>query len=347
MPKQEHDSLVAAVFGRPEEAQAHLRAFLPQELQQILDLGSLRLVPRSFLNENQRKREVDLLFSVGAGSRPGLVYILIEHQSRQHRFMALRLLSYLVNIWEWWRASERGTKTLPIILPIVLYHGTRPWTAPRRITDLLGGDAGLVDRLRPVLPELEYLVTDLASLTDSEILARTSGHSPLAALTVFLLKRGRDDRLAERVGIFAEPLRDMTRRPRGDEELALLVSYLERIREASSLDAVVDAMARAGGDEVAQVKVRYSELMKAEGRAQGRAEGRLLGVSEGEQRALRTSLKTVLSVRFGPLPESVESAIERAEVSRLQAWIEVAARAPDAKTAYSPSDPPVQAPPSN
>jgi hypothetical protein len=36
--------------------------------------------------------------------------------------MAERMLSYQVRIWNRWRADHPKAKTLPMIVPIVMYH---------------------------------------------------------------------------------------------------------------------------------------------------------------------------------------------------------------------------------
>ncbi len=211
----------------------------------------------------------------------------------------------------------------------------------------MAGSPELINRLRPILPELRYLVTDLAALPDEEILAKIINHSPLAALTAFFLKRGRDSALVEKIAVFAIPLRRLLTRPSGHEELGLLIRYLERFRDAPALGAVVDAMARSGGDEVAEDFVRYSDLMRNQGRAEGIQQGVQQGIlrgveqgvrqgeSQGKLQALRDCLLVVLRARFGDVPESVDSRISTGEPGQLRAWLMLAAKATNAETAFA------------
>ena len=42
----------------------------------------------------------------------------------------LQLLRYMVRIWDKEIAQNIGLKTLPAIVPVVFYHGTRRWKLP-------------------------------------------------------------------------------------------------------------------------------------------------------------------------------------------------------------------------
>jgi len=127
-----HDALFKAVFGQPEHARGALRAVLPVAIAEALDWATLAACPGSFIDPRLNGQHTDLLFSVSwrAGG-DALVYVLFEHQSAPDDWMAFRLLRYLLRIWERWRTEQAGPgtrKTLPVVLPVVLYHGAEPWS---------------------------------------------------------------------------------------------------------------------------------------------------------------------------------------------------------------------------
>ncbi len=200
-----------------------------------------------------------------------------------------------------------------------------------------------MERLRPLLPELRYWVTDLAVIEDREILDRTAAFAPLAALTVFLLKHGRDEGLPSLVPLVATPILRLLDRPAGRDDLSLLINYLDRIREAPAMDEVIEALSRVGGDAVVELSKTRGYITREEGRAlgraeglaEGRAEGRERGVRIGKQDALRDSLRVFLTARFGAAPDHVVAAIEAAEPEVLRAWIALAAVAPTAELAFA------------
>jgi len=88
--------------SRPEHAASILRLVLDAAIAARIDFASLQLCPGSYVDEALKERHSDLLFSASIGGRPGLVYILFEHQSRADGKMTFRLLRYEVRIWERW-----------------------------------------------------------------------------------------------------------------------------------------------------------------------------------------------------------------------------------------------------
>ena len=95
-----HDALFKATFSQVELAAEELRCVLPPELVAQMDLGSLALAAGSFVDEALREQHTDLLYSVRLAGRPARVYVLFEHQSSGDTWMALRLLKYMLRIWE-------------------------------------------------------------------------------------------------------------------------------------------------------------------------------------------------------------------------------------------------------
>ena len=78
-----------------------------------------------------------------------LVYLLFEHQSTAEPKMALRLLSYMVSIWERF-ADEHKASPLPLIVPAVLSQVVGGWKAATRFSGLFSPNLGpLADAVLP------------------------------------------------------------------------------------------------------------------------------------------------------------------------------------------------------
>jgi hypothetical protein len=110
----------------------------------------LRLQEGSFVDKRLRRQQSDLLYTTRIGRRPALLYLLTEHKSRSERWAVWQLAQYVHAIWR----QQRQRRQLPLVLPILLHHGRRPWTAPRSLHDLLGGKE-LEPELRGPLLELQ------------------------------------------------------------------------------------------------------------------------------------------------------------------------------------------------
>lgn len=106
------------------------------------------------------------------GGGEALVYVLLEHQSTSDAWMAFRLLGYLVRIWERWLTDQPRTKALPVIVPVVLYHGAQPWSAPLALDALLDIPEAVRPAIAPHVLRFTYLVDDLSEVPDDRLRSR-------------------------------------------------------------------------------------------------------------------------------------------------------------------------------
>src|SRR4051794_6150691 len=130
---------------------ANLRALVGRvapEVAEKLDFERREVVNRSYLLDDWRRREADVLVRIPYRDAPGdlevLVCILVEHQSGPDQAMPLRMLLYAVLFWEQeWKAWEtRHDRGQPLrltpVLPIVLHPGPSPWDTNRSLEELFG-----------------------------------------------------------------------------------------------------------------------------------------------------------------------------------------------------------------
>ncbi|MGV9638420.1 Rpn family recombination-promoting nuclease/putative transposase [Nocardia rhamnosiphila] len=163
-----HDAYFRKVMSRPANAASELRAALPESISTRLDWAALQLQPGSFVHSDLRNRFSDLLFRTRLDGHPAYVYLLMEHQSSSDRFMAFRMLEYMVAIWRQYLIDNEKAKTLPAIIPLVVHNtadGTR-WSPahPTELADLLDLDSAARAALGPHLPRLKFLLDDIAVL---------------------------------------------------------------------------------------------------------------------------------------------------------------------------------------
>ena len=138
-----HDALFKAAFGQPDLARSELELVLPVEIQAHLDLATLDVVPGSFVDEDLRHAHTDLLYRVGTRTDgDALVYLLMEHQSTFDARMPLRLLRYMVRVWDRWE-RDHPTGKLPVVLPVVLHHDRDGWRAAPEFASILDASPDL------------------------------------------------------------------------------------------------------------------------------------------------------------------------------------------------------------
>ena len=161
---QSHDKLFRASMSDIRVASDFFSAHLPDVLLSKLDFATLSLQKSTFIDEAYQSTEADLLYSVKLGESVAYLYILCEHQSEIDKYMAFRLLVYIVRAIELHR-KRHPKESLPLIYPLVVYSGEKPWNAPMDIHDLFGEEENLA---RQVMFK-PYQLIDLARLDDQEI----------------------------------------------------------------------------------------------------------------------------------------------------------------------------------
>lgn len=116
-----HDAVFKQFLSHPATARDFLEVHLPRALYKICDLTTLRLESGSFVEENMRTCYSDILYSLTTRAGNGYIYALIEHQSSPDRHMAFRLMRYAIAAMQ--RHLDAGHDTLPLVIPVLFYHG--------------------------------------------------------------------------------------------------------------------------------------------------------------------------------------------------------------------------------
>ncbi|HEX8699522.1 MAG TPA: Rpn family recombination-promoting nuclease/putative transposase, partial [Myxococcaceae bacterium] len=240
--------------------------------------------PGSVVDPELRETESDLLFSARLrGGKPLLFYVLIEHQSTVNRWMALRMLRYVVRQLEHWRKQHPESKLLPVIIPLVLYHGQEgAWSAPRRVEELfeLPGEDEEREHWKALVPRFGYQVDDLTTERAEALMARPG--PPLARLALLVLRYGRTEELAERIRGWAALFAQVHAAPNGFEELGTVVHYLLLVGNRAVKEVAVEMLHSVVGEQRAEELMRtYGEELIEEGRQKGQAEGLAKGLARG------------------------------------------------------------------
>ena len=299
-----HDTLFKAVFGQPAQARAVFAQLLPPGLLEHLVLDELRREPGDFTRAGQELR-TDLLFSVPLTDGSLLhLYLLFEHQRTSDPRMAWRLLRYQMRILERFVAENPATLELPRVLCLVLYNGTRPWTAPLRLSEQLASQPDLGD----LSLDFGYLVHDLSEGP----LGKTFGDAA-TTLAALLLRSATEPGFLQVLQEHGESLRQLARQG-GVEALWSHLDYIIGVSEQEPLPRVIQLVGGLLDPEDREVFMTWAERVRLEGVQIGRREGR----EEGREEGLRISLTALLIHRFGPLGDALRARIDAADAATLQ-----------------------------
>ena len=310
-----HDAYFKSIFSRPEIAADALRRLLPPALAEAIDWDRLELMPAEFIDDDLSAHRADLVYRVPLRGQTAYIFVLYEHQSSIDAMMPFRVLVYMVGIWKEWRRANPTARHLPPVVPIVLYHGDRIWTAPLDFHALFATDPAVLDALAPHLPAFEVLLDDLAR-TDDDTIERGTRRA-LATVALMMLKHAAHD--PELMAVFTRLRRHlsaMLTEPGGLEALRSTAYYA--LSNSNLESGFVERIIAANLDPVVQeVIVSTAQRLYDEGHDKGREEGR----EEGRDREREAILLRGLRHKFGELPDSLRARIANASQAEHDAWL--------------------------
>jgi len=328
MPASPHDALFKSAFSQPDVARGELELLLPEAISAHVDLATLEVRPGSFVDEDLRHTHTDLLYAIRTTSgRDAFVYVLFEHQSSFDATMPLRLLRYVVRVWESWQRDHPEASALPIVLPLLLHHGSTGWRAEPELASMLDADHELLEATRPFVPHFRFLLDDLEALTVDALASRV-----LSAVTRLVQLALWSSRSSARLRAAAPFMQQITATVARDEStralLAQLYVYLLRaaqpdidVREVRTI--LLEVAGPHGREDVMNAAEQLIE--------QGRAEGLETGLAKGHAEALsglRDAIAAALTARAVPMSELARARIAACpDIAVLTRWLTCAVTA--------------------
>lgn len=168
-----HDTFFKRIFRRVKVAQAFLRAMLRTEAVALLDLDALEVLPTDFLTRRFQNLHCDVIYRVPQKDSQVLLhfYVILEHKSRNEYgavFQVVRygfqLVSEIVDA-----AEKEGVFTtqyrIPIVLPIIIYHGKTQFSGPTNVNEYFQKFAGYEEQGF----SQEVTVLDMSTIPDDDL----------------------------------------------------------------------------------------------------------------------------------------------------------------------------------
>jgi len=329
-----HDTLFRQTMSHKDVAADFLRNYLPESVTRHLLLDTLSIGKDTFVGGDQREHYSDMLYSVRlAGGKSAYVYLLFEHKSSPDRFVALQLLRYMLEIWELHRKQNKDAKTLPLILPIVVYHGRTRRQAVRLLDlmDLPDSDLGRY------VPDFDQAFYDFSPDSEEEIKGAI-----LLRLALTCLRAKNNPTVERHVREIFRMLRELGDDAPSLQWLTTIAGYVFQTMDIDR-DVMHTIVRETLGPGKEEAVMTIAERLRSEGRTEGRMqgqtegrtegrmEGRMEGRVEGEVLGRSAVLQRQLAKRFGRgiLDLRTQERLRTATAGQLDLWAE---RILDART---------------
>ncbi len=219
----------------------------------------------------------------------------------------------MIEIWEA-KIKKEGTDRLPIIIPLVVYHGKNNWKLSTTLGEMINGYNKLPKDIQKYIPNYEYLLYDISRYKDEEIKGEAQLKILLNILRDIFTKDGKD--LQESILEAVEYLMKLEDKQSGIEYFETFMRYIFSARAnltETDVKEIIEKM-EATYPEGSEVVMTLAEKLKEEGLKEGLEKGR-------REERLNTAIK-LLTKKFGPLPEEIKSKISKLDLVTLEIIID-------------------------
>ncbi|NLK53055.1 MAG: Rpn family recombination-promoting nuclease/putative transposase [Syntrophomonadaceae bacterium] len=305
-----HDKFFKKTFGDVAVAKDFLNNYLPQKIMGIIDIETLEPQKDSYIDEELKEGFSDLLFRANINNREGYLYLLFEHKSYPSRDVAFQLLKYTVRVWDT-RIGETGQ--LPIIIPLVVYHGKEGWNIKPTLGEMILGYDELPQDIRALVPNYQYLLFDLSRFTDEEIKGAV-----ITRITVMIMRDIQRKGISAIWEIVLEAvalLQELEDKETGLEYFEILMRYVFSARPDFTKDDLYELVKKIettypeGSEKVMTLAQAFRE--------EGMERGIEVGLEKGETKALARTVIKFLVRRFDFVPEDLKQGISKLDAPTL------------------------------
>jgi len=256
-PAHKHDVGYKKIFSNPKIVEELVASFVNESWVKDIDYTTLERIDKSFITEEFIERESDVIYRAHFKDKEVYIYLLLEFQSTIDRFMSLRMLRYICELYEH-LVKTKGIKSLPVVFPIMLYNGDARWTAPEKLSDLI--DKSISSEY---IPEFRYY-----KISENELSKETLVKIKNFVSALFFAENSSRENLVEDLTV----IRDMLRKE-NPETIDLFKNWLKNIFGAQKeIIEYIDNMQEEKTMLATTVK-KYEEKLLQQGMQQGMQQG--------------------------------------------------------------------------
>ncbi|MEZ0537302.1 Rpn family recombination-promoting nuclease/putative transposase [Caldicellulosiruptoraceae bacterium PP1] len=316
-----HDKFFKETFSNIEVTKDFLINYLPEGIVKIIDLDTLELQKDSFINEELQEVFSDMLFRVNINNNDGYIYFLFEHKSYVSRQTALQLLKYMIEIWEA-NIKKEGTGKIPIIIPIVIYHGREKWRLKTNLGDMIECYDDLENDIKRFIPNYEYLLYDISRYKDEDIKGQVQLRIMLSIFRDIFIKDARG--IQETIIKAAKYLAELEDKQTGVQYFETYMRYIfsaytDMTRsDFENIAKEIEKTFIEGSENI----MTLADIFREEGMQEGIKKGIEKGIEKGETMALVKTAIKLLTKKFGIIPNELKEKLQELDATTLEIIVE-------------------------
>jgi len=308
-----HDRYIRSMMTNPKVIQEFFESNLPQEIKDKLDFDSITPQKDSFIDDKLRLQIADILFSVNFQGEPGYLYLLLEHASTPDKMLPFRMLKYMAAIMDQHLAKGK-TEKLPIIYPLILYTGRKPFNYSMDLFDLFGSQRDLAKTIFTT----PYQLVDLTQVPD-ELLKQYLWFGTAALIA----KHIQDEDILPTLKEIVKILKILEEK--GEEGyIYTVISYVVEAGEVGDKDAFVQTitqgLASLNEERVMTILEQFKPEIYNRGLEKGLQQGVQQGIEKGKLEALHSVAFNLLNlgINFEQVGQATGLSIKELEMLKKQ-----------------------------
>jgi len=297
-----HDRFFRGSMQRKELASCLVQDFLNPAITNNIDFPSFEIEKDTWVDTVFSEHYADILYSAFLKKTTDKIFFLFEHKSTIDYGIARQILRYQTQIWDEIE-QQYGSKLskLPVVIPMILYHGNKPWNVVNSTRLLFA----IINGTEKYVPDFESEIIDLSILDDEKC-----GKSVEQKAFLLALKYSRDPRIFTKLPGIIRPFSDLGSRE--NQYLSEVLIYIGAVIPKNERNEFLDLIRREHRDGVSIMETvadSFREEGMQIGLEKGRAEGRKEGIKEGKlkdrfeiaQKMLRKGMKVEIIMELTEL----------------------------------------------
>jgi predicted transposase/invertase (TIGR01784 family) len=304
-----HDNVVKNILGRESIAKDFVRYYMPQEITKDLDLETLEVSSQSYVSDYLKESLSDLVIRLQLYSGDlAEIYILIEHKSDMKAWTKLQLFKYMNEIWQ--TTAKENKTCLPIVIPVIFYHGKRRWKDSLEFSDLFQVPS---EYYKKYIPKFEHILHEVPEINKQK-LKSTITLKVFHQVLEYIFYPEKRDKIYEAFELLFQGLNSKD----AEEIFRVLIRYLLSATDEEPENAEEKVKHLPKGGETVRTT---AEKLREEGEQRGEKKG---------VKGLKEAIEVGMAVKF---PEEIETVMDEVKkINDLDTLVEIS------KTIYTASD---------
>lgn len=285
LPNTPHDATFKGFLNQVDNARDFFDIYLPKNVKSLCNLNTLTLTNSSFIDNKLRSRLSDVLYSVKTDVGDGYFYLLVEHQSTPDKLMSWRLMHYAFSAMN--QHLQQGNKTLPLVVPILFYHGkTSPYPYPNLWTRCFPWKD-----LAEELYFKPFPLVDITVIDDNEL----ANHRKITVMELAMKHKNLRDEYQRMVELFAQTLNN---NDNSQDDITIILHYLLVVLESSEhFEKIVNCFSQQIPQH-REVVMNLTERLRQEGHEKGIEKGIKEGIKITQHKTVKSLFTAGASIEL-------------------------------------------------